>query len=683
MKEPACRRIGRVAAAFTLANLTSACAGSSTAQIAPIHSPPVIAAKTARGTLKFTLTVSKKKPIRTAAVIRRSRYISASTQSLSITVSGGSPVAYNISPSAPNCSGGGGGAPLTCSFEQATQTGTQTVGLAAYDQPNGTGNILSQNTISTSVLPGQVNTIPITLDGVIASLSLVLTNSQLQQGSPASAGLSVNAYDADQNLIVGPGGYQPNIVVSDSDASGGTTLSVTDGGQTINGGNSATITDPTAVITINYNGQPLSGATFSASAGSLQTSGGQNALLSFVGAITHVVIIVQENRTVDNLFNGFPGANTVQSGQNSQGQWISLAPVNLSVPYDLGHFHASFLADYDNGAMNGFDSSRGQCNGCVPPPDPAYAYVPQSQVQPYWTMAQTYAFGDEMFQTNEGPSYPSHQYLVSGTSAVDSTNTWYGMDNPSDPSGSPTGGCDSPPGTLVALINPSSGAQETGFPCVDHTTLFDELDAAKVSWRYYEPRLGAGLWFAPDDFAHIRNGPDYANTSYPQTNILSDVANGNLAGVSWVIPTASESDHPQQNDGSGPSWVAQVVNAVGNSQYWNSTAIFVVWDDWGGWYDHVPPPKYNYYELGFRVPLIVISPYARSGYVSHVQHEFGSLLKFTEQTLGLPTLGYTDARADNLSDMFNFTQAPILFAPIQAAAVSRKSAADTRTPDKD
>jgi len=129
--------------------------------------------------------------------------------------------------------------------------------------------------------------------------------------------------------------------------------------------------------------------------------------------------------------------------------------------------------------------------------------------------------------------------------------------------------------------------------------------------------------------------------------------------VSWVIPTGANSDHANTLSNSGPSWVASVVNAIGTSRYWNSTAVFVTWDDWGGWYDHVPPQIFNSYELGFRVPLIVISPYAKPGYVSHVPHEFGSLLRFTEEQFGLGSLGYTDARADDLADCFNFAQAPL------------------------
>ena len=146
-----------------------------------------------------------------------------------------------------------------------------------------------------------------------------------------------------------------------------------------------------------------------------------------------------------------------------------------------------------------------------------------------------------------------------------------------------------------------------------------------------------------------------ADVISPSSQVLTDIGDGRLADVVWVMPTQAASDHPKVNDGSGPSWVASIVNAIGNSQYWSNTAIFITWDDWGGFYDHVKPQIYNSFELSFRVPLIVVSQYAKTGYVSNTQHEFGSILKFTEETFGLPSLGTTDARADDLSDCFSFT----------------------------
>jgi phospholipase C len=138
--------------------------------------------------------------------------------------------------------------------------------------------------------------------------------------------------------------------------------------------------------------------------------------------------------------------------------------------------------------------------------------------------------------------------------------------------------------------------------------------------------------------------------------------------VTWVIPNGKSSDHAGGNDNAGPSWVASVVNAIGNSPYWEDTAIFITWDDWGGWYDHVAPPinPKNAYEYGFRVPLIVVSPYAKAASISHVTHHFGSILKYIEENFGLSSLGYADADADDLSDCFDYTQAPLTFHTIVA-----------------
>jgi len=381
--------------------------------------------------------------------------------------------------------------------------------------------------------------------------------------------------------------------------------------------------------------------------------------------IRHVVIIFQENRSVDNLFNGLRGADTVSSGMDSAGRNVELAPVSMTAPYDIDHSHTAFLTESAGGRMNGFDRVQVACAvGCPSPAGArAYSYVPRSEAEPYWQMAEQYTFADRMFQTNAGPSFPAHQYIISGTSLASTSSPLLLAENPDVGKA----GCDAPAPASVALIDPVTGDESRHTaPCADHETLMDLLDRHAVSWRYYQKRLGTGLWFGPSAIRHLRYGPDFANVSTPSAAILSDVANGRLAQVSWVIPGAKQSDHSVVTDGSGPSWVAAVVNAIGSSRYWNDTAIFVTWDDWGGWYDHVKPRQYNAYELGFRVPLIVISPYARPAHVSHVQHEFGSILKFTEETFGLGTLGYTDVRADDLSDCFDFSRRPLPFRTIQA-----------------
>jgi phospholipase C len=199
----------------------------------------------------------------------------------------------------------------------------------------------------------------------------------------------------------------------------------------------------------------------------------------------------------------------------------------------------------------------------------------------------------------------------------------------------------------------------------------DVLDAKKVSWEYYEPASNK-LWDAFDSISKVRYGPDWAaHVGHSQTQVLADAASGSLPAMSWVIPDFADSDHPASGKDYGPSWVAAVVNAIGHGPDWKSTAIFIVWDDWGGWYDGVAPPQLSFTGLGERVPVIVVSPYAKQGYVSHTQYEFGSMLKFSEETFGLsrigvPSFGYTDTRANDMLDAFDFTQAPRRFTTIPA-----------------
>ena len=137
--------------------------------------------------------------------------------------------------------------------------------------------------------------------------------------------------------------------------------------------------------------------------------------------------------------------------------------------------------------------------------------------------------------------------------------------------------------------------------------------------------------------------------------------------MSWITPTWENSDHAGSNSTTGPSWVASVVNAVGGSKYWDSTAIFVFWDDYGGWFDPVAPQMLDYDGLGLRIPMLIISPYAKKGYVSHVQYEHGSILRFVEDQFGLPQLSASDARATSpAADAFDFNKPPRKFVPIKS-----------------
>src|SRR5215472_1699764 len=370
--------------------------------------------------------------------------------------------------------------------------------------------------------------------------------------------------------------------------------------------------------------------------------------------IQHVVIIIQENRSFDNLFNGFPGASTAQYGQMSNGQTVKLSTIHLNTGYDLRHRHYTWWVSWDQGKMDGFDIDRTPSQSPTYP----YQYVVHSDIQPYWNLATQYTIADNMFQSNTSGSYPAHLYLLSGQSD----------DVIGNPSALPWG-CDAPPVTRVSLVAPDGGEKPGPYPCFSWLTLADLMNNQNMWWRFYSPSPldSGGIWNAPDSFNSLRYGVYWTrNVISPETQILNDIPAGQLAQVTWVVPSGENSDHPGSQSGTGPSWVASIVNAIGASPYWSSTAIFVTWDDWGGWYDHVPPPQLDEMGLSFRVPLLVISPYARHGYVSHVQHEFGSILHFTEENFSIPSLNDSDRRADDLSDCFDFSQSPQPFVRIRA-----------------
>ncbi len=438
------------------------------------------------------------------------------------------------------------------------------------------------------------------------------------------------------------------------------------------------------------------------------------------GKIQHVVVIFQENRTPDNLFQGLctanggvPGCGTgpgqydlAQSGTDSHGNVIPLTKTNLGVDYDPDHSHNAFKEMCDLSAagqckMDGADLVHVGCGTNAtdcPAPDLNFSYVDPTEVQPYLQMAEQYTFADRMFQTNQGPSMPAHQFIISGTSAPSTGSPLFASENPAT-SSPPDAGCDAPVGSTVRLID-STGSESSNapiYPCFEHATLTDLLEAKGNTWRYYSPGTAPpppmhgspAIWNAPEAIQHICGpnaappngtacvGADWSNhVILNQTQILTDISSNQLADVSWVIPTGQASDHAGSVNGNqGPSWVASVVNAIGNSSYWANTAIFITWDDWGGWYDHVPPPQVLVncarwgcgYVYGFRVPLIVVSPYVKAKYVSHAQHDFGSILKFIESTFSLPSLGYADSAADDFSDCFDFNQTPLPFQTVPSA----------------
>lgn len=453
-----------------------------------------------------------------------------------------------------------------------------------------------------------------------------------------------------------------------------------------------------------------------------------HALCAQISSFQHIVIVIQENRTPDNLFQGLCTRSTLCSITPTKTQydiqtkdWLDKTKtggvtqplkVALNAAYDLGHTHGSFTKQCDLDSKTGIcrmDAfATTACHGC--PPQAQLRYVDNSTglLDPYLLLATQYGWANYMFQTNQGPSFPAHQFLFGGTSAPSAADDAAGIfaSGNANLGGSAEGGCTADSGAIVKVISPPNNENHLMYPCFEHNTIPDVLPST-VTWRYYAPNAGS-IWTAPNAINHICQpsvstsgvclGPMWTNNvDLKSADVLSDIGKCGLRNLSWVIPTGANSDHPASTNGGGPSWVASIVNAVGQStcknpdgsSYWDTTAILITWDDWGGWYDHEPPtilpqPQGDY-QYGFRVPFLFVSAYTPAGYIDNGRHDFGSIVRFAEHNFGVQEglLNFSDARAqDNLSEFFDLNTTPHEFVPIPA----RLSAAyfiNDRTPATD
>jgi phospholipase C len=370
-----------------------------------------------------------------------------------------------------------------------------------------------------------------------------------------------------------------------------------------------------------------------------------------ITVIQHIVFIIKENRSFDEYFGLFPGADGASTGTISTGQVIPLERTPDEV-VDMGHDWTSAVTATDSGKMDQFDLILdGNLNGEYL----SYSEMTQADIPNYYAYAQHFVLADKMFSSLHGPSLPNHLYTIAaqagGTISVPSAP---GIQN------LPDWGCDSPPGSHVTVVDDEGDISEA-FPCFDIQTLADRLNNAGISWRSYAPPEGEpGYQYSTyDAINHIRNSSIWAENVVPDTQFATDAASGNLPAVSWLV-TGPTSEHPPNSTCRGENWTVQQLNALMQGPDWNTTAVFLTWDDFGGFYDHVPPPPaLDEYGLGPRVPLLIISPYAQAGYISHTQYEFSSVLKFIEDRFGLTPLTERDANANDTTDSFNFSQTPL------------------------
>jgi phospholipase C len=352
--------------------------------------------------------------------------------------------------------------------------------------------------------------------------------------------------------------------------------------------------------------------------------------------IQHVVILIKENHSFDSLFGTFSGADGATSGMTSTGSVIPLSHAS-DTPPNFAHTWQMFILAENGGKMNYFD----KVPGCKETSYSCYTQYQQADIPNYWAYAQHYVLADHFFSSLNGPSYPNHQYFIASQSGTAVNNPISGW------------GCDAKRTSTVETYDLATKKYGKVFPCFDYLTLGDVLNAAGISWQYYAPPANTAgyIWSAYDAIRHVRYGADWQKVR-DQKMFESDALAGRLASVNWVTVDWNDSDHPSASLTQGENRAVTVVNAVMQGPDWPTTAIFLIWDDPGGFYDHVPPPYIDGYGAGMRVPLLVISPYVKP-HIYHKQATIDSVLAFVEANWQLPSLTQRDASANNLMDLFD------------------------------
>jgi phospholipase C len=389
-------------------------------------------------------------------------------------------------------------------------------------------------------------------------------------------------------------------------------------------------------------------------------SGWSPADKALVVPINKIIVIVKENRTFDHMFGRFPGANGATSGRTSTGAVVPLTRAPDRFPHDIAHRFLPGIRAVNGGRMNGFDLISGGRRLL------GYTQYRRAQIPSYWKYARRFLLADRMFSSTYGPTIPEHLYLIAATSKrVISNNVIEGTPRNLHY-------CDDPRERFERLdhhrkliewerkvkLNAIAGQISLVRACLDVDTIFPKLDKRDVSWRYY---VSGGFFKLPRAIKEMRTKARAERVMSP-ARFFGHVKHRRLAQVSYVIPPQLYNEHPSKARKSmcaGENWTVRRVNSIMRSPYWKRTAIFIVWDDFGGFYDHVRPPIVDEFGLGPRVPLLVISPWVKDVDVAHPTLEFSSILAFIERRFGIRALGRRDAHANDMFGLFDWSRKPL------------------------
>ena len=379
--------------------------------------------------------------------------------------------------------------------------------------------------------------------------------------------------------------------------------------------------------------------------------------------IQHLIFVMQENHTFDNYFGKYPGADGLPADtkmpidpNNPSAGYVTPWHIGTATITDLSHNGNSFKDQFDNGKMDGFISglNKRNENGKI-----SMGYYDDRDIPYYWNLADHYVLFDRFFSSAPNGSFVNHMYSVSAA----------------------------PPSSE----NPLDISQETRHI----QTIFDRLQSAGVSWKFYvqnyDPTItyrhikGVGardsqvIWVPLLNFDRFIDDPQLSSHIVDLKQYYLDLQQGNLPAVSYIVPSG-RSEHPPQYPGGGQRFIKGLIQELMRSTAWDTSVFVMAYDDWGGWYDHVVPPTVDSTGYGLRVAALMVSPYAREGYIDHTQLDFTSVLKFIEYNWGIAPLASRDAQANNFLEAFDFSQRPrpASFLPLARETVLPVKAAPTR-----
>ncbi|MGH2740710.1 MAG: alkaline phosphatase family protein [Actinomycetota bacterium] len=367
--------------------------------------------------------------------------------------------------------------------------------------------------------------------------------------------------------------------------------------------------------------------------------------------IKRVVYLMLENRSFDNIFGRFPGANGATVGVR-EGQEVPLIRCPEWLPGDMPHDTFSYYVQLNDGKQDGF--AHGKYG-----PFYAYSQFEEQQIPNYYHWGKNYVLCDNFFQSAIGPSHPNHLFFIAGTSGG-------AIDNPENirvrayPDGRQvkSWGIDADGEAVYVFVRDERGNLTKHSTAFDVPTYGEELSRAKVDWAYYaaEPHQPGYIWSAYSAIPNVFLSDLWDQHIRPVDDLLADIQANELPSVTWITPRFQLSDHPPFSTCHAHDWVTDIVNSIMRSAMWDSVAIFITWDEWGGFYDHVPPPSPDPVGFGFRVPMLVVSPYARHGYIDDALGEFSSPLKFIADNWDLPYLTDRVRATHNFEHVFDFSQ---------------------------